>query len=106
MSTDNGIRKKLFGQVGTIRDADGNYEPSIPELQKPLQGKSTILRLFCRQCGTLLEITEREAKILALLDETELPENHGEYYFDVSPCRLCKKNRIGQIVRLLPIPRG
>ncbi len=92
--------KDLFGEIQKLR-AEGGNKVNIEKLLKPLEDEDALMRSFCKGCGLLSEIYEKEALEQAQKAGVKLPEDPRSYYFQTGKCTHCDSEDEG--IELLPV---
>jgi hypothetical protein len=76
-------REELFGTVKKA-SATGNFVADVESLLQPFERSISVMRVFCKGCGMLFEVTEKVAN--TMIDEDI---NKSGLYIEIQGCMEC-----------------
>jgi len=79
----------LFGGVKKVK-ATSDHVPDIEKLQRPFEKKHSVAYLFCKGCGLIFEVDQKQVDELAKKANLDIvPQDFFEHYFETMGCGTC-----------------
>jgi len=82
------LNKELFGQVKKL-PATGGHIIDEDNITTPFEDDDSVIRTFCKGCGTILEISCEGAENLAVLAGIIVPDPVKNHFFESERCIAC-----------------
>lgn len=85
--------KELLGSIQSAELKD-HALLNQSKLSEPLEWTEAVCRCWCKQCGTIKEISSKTMKKLQKISGQEFTGSLRDIYFEVSYCEYCAPNEL------------
>jgi len=82
------LKKEIFGQVKKL-PATGDHVIDEERIIAPFEDDDSVIRTFCKGCGTILEISSGGTENLAVLAGIIVPDPVENHFFESERCIAC-----------------
>jgi len=90
------IAAKLFGAAGKAQGKNRkNRRQVVQELLSPFEWEKALIRNYCKQCDTILEVNSVLMQELAREGNVSLPRLLDGLYLEQEGCLLCSSSNSG-----------